>query len=174
MKRSSAATLLVVLAIAACGAPKAPRIAGESAVAPTPSTSAAAPVEPTATDTATPTSSAPSAPSAEPPKTTPGAITMDDDDGCTPIAAAFERKARPKIKECYREGKKDNALLEGGVRIVIAVDAFGKLGAVKTQDVTLPKKVTDCMVAAVKATPFDDAAKCKRKGITLPIQFPSK
>ena len=99
---------------------------------------------------------------------------MDDDDGCTPVAAAFERKARAKVKECYREGKKDNALLEGGLRVVIAVDAYGKVGAVKAQDVTLTKKVADCMVAAIKSTPFDDAAKCKRKGITLPIQFPSK
>ena len=174
MKRTSAATLLVLLAIAACGAPKAPQIAGDSPGTPAPSASPAPSSDPTTTDIAAPASSASSASSAEPPKTAPGAITMDDDDGCTPIAAAFERKARPKIKECYREGKKDNALLEGGVRIVIAVDAFGKLGAVKTQDVTLPKKVADCMVAAVKGTPFDDAAKCKRKGITLPIQFPSK
>jgi hypothetical protein len=176
MKRSSAATLLVLLTIAACGAPKVPQTALESSSSPAssgagPATTASA--EPTTTDMAVPTTSATAA-SSEPPKTAPGAITMDDDDGCTPIAAAFERKARPKIKECYREGKKDNALLEGGVRIVIAVDAFGKLGAVKTQDVTLPKKVADCMVTAVKSTPFDDAAKCKRKGITLPIQFPSK
>jgi hypothetical protein len=30
------------------------------------------------------------------------------------------------------------------------------------------------MVKAVHDTPFDDASKCKRKGITLPIQFPSR
>jgi hypothetical protein len=99
---------------------------------------------------------------------------MDDDDGCTKIAAAFEQKARPKIKECYREGKKANAALEGSVRITLQVDGFGKLGQAKAQEATLPDAVVKCMVKAVHDTPFDDASKCKRKGITLPIQFPSK
>lgn len=111
-------------------------------------------------------------PPADAPK--PGQITMDDDDGCTKIAAAFEQKARPKIKECYREGKKANAALEGSVRITLQVDGFGKLGQAKAQEATLPDAVVKCMVKAVHDTPFDDASKCKRKGITLPIQFPSK
>jgi len=99
---------------------------------------------------------------------------MDDDDGCTKIAAAFEQKARPKIKECYREGKKANPVLEGAVRITIAVDGLGKLGEPKPQEATLPDAVVKCMVKAVHDTPFDDASKCKRKGIALPIQFPTK
>ncbi len=121
----------------------------------------------------TPASSAPPAAASDAGAGT-GTITMDDDDGCTKIAAAFEQKARPKIKECYREGKKTNSALEGGIRIQISVDGFGKLGTPKAQDVTLPEAVAKCMVKAVKDTPFDDASKCKRKGITLPIQFPSK
>jgi hypothetical protein len=155
-------------ALTACSAPKVPEVLSPGdAEAPPASSSSAAP----APSASAPTSSTPE-PTVAPPKA--GAITMEEDEGCTKVAAAFEQKARPKIKECYREGKKLNPVLEGGIRIVINVDAFGKLGAVKTQDVTLPDAVAKCMVKAVQATPFDDATQCKRKGITLPIQFPTK
>lgn len=158
----------------ACGAPKSPEgTAGGDAEAPAPSTStSAAPTSANAANAAS-DAGAPAIPTLDGPKTT-GTITMDDDDGCTKIAAAFEQKARPKIKECYREGKKSNPVLEGTVRITIAVDAFGKLAEPKAQEATLPDAVVKCMVKAVHDTPFDDASKCKRKGIALPIQFPTK
>ncbi len=157
-----------VAGLSACSAPKVPdALSPGDAEAPPASSSSALPAA---------SASAPTPPTPEPSATTPkaGAITMEEDEGCTKVAAAFEQKARPKIKECYREGKKQNPVLEGGIRIVINVDAFGKLGAVKTQDVTLPDAVAKCMVKAVQETPFADATQCKRKGITLPIQFPTK
>jgi hypothetical protein len=168
-------TGLLALAFAACGGAPPPATpegptearAADAAADPAPSASADAAKAPEAP----PQDTAPKPP-ADAPK--PGAITMDDDDGCTKIAAAFEQKARPKIKECYREGKKANAALEGSVRITLQVDGFGKLGQAKAQEATLPDAVVKCMVKAVHDTPFDDASKCKRKGITLPIQFPSR
>jgi hypothetical protein len=156
----------VLVELGACSTPRVPELLLGDAEAPSSSSIGIAPATSASVPTVTP----------EPGAATvkPGAITMEEDEGCTKVAAAFEQKARPKIKECYREGKKQNPVLEGGIRIVINVDAFGKLGAVKTQDVTLPDAVAKCMVKAVQSTPFDDATLCKRKGITLPIQFPTK
>lgn len=172
-ERTPLAVSLLVLVAAACGAPKAPDGAAPAPSATEVAPSASAdPAPSTSTTTAPPASASAGAFPVDAPK--PGTITMDDDDGCTKIAAAFEQKARPKIKECYREGKKSNAALEGSVRITLAVDGFGKLGDPKAQEATLPDAVVKCMVKAVKETPFDDASKCKRKGIALPIQFPTK
>ena len=150
----------------ACPSPETPHV---------PTVDAGEAVSPSVPESSSPTSasSAPPAAGSDAGAGT-GTITMDDDVGCTKIAAAFEQKARPKIKECYREGKKTNSALEGGIRIQISVDGLGKLGTPKAQDVTLPDAVAKCMVKAVQDTPFEDASKCKRKGITLPIQFPSK
>lgn len=159
---------LVLAPLFGCSAPKVPEAQALDAEAPTvsPAPSAASPAGSTVASSDAGTA-APEAPK-------PGTITMDEDEGCTKVAAAFEQKARPKIKACYREGKAKNPVLEGGVRIVINVDGLGKLGALKAEDVTLPESVVKCMVKAVKETPFDDASQCKRKGITLPIQFPTK
>ncbi|MFO0641226.1 MAG: hypothetical protein U0183_18525 [Polyangiaceae bacterium] len=177
-RRLVAPTLLAVaVALSACAASPPPVTPGPTTGAP--AADVAKPQEPAQIPSTAP-AKAPEAPPqdtapkppADAPK--PGQITMDDDDGCTKIAAAFEQKARPKIKECYREGKKANAALEGSVRITLQVDGFGKLGQAKAQEATLPDAVVKCMVKAVHDTPFDDASKCKRKGITLPIQFPSK
>lgn len=169
--------LAVAVALSACAAspppvtPEPPAGAPTGAVAKAQDAAQIPSAEPAKPPDAAPQDTAPKPP-ADAPK--PGQITMDDDDGCTKIAAAFEQKARPKIKECYREGKKANAALEGSVRITLQVDGFGKLGQAKAQEATLPDAVVKCMVKAVHDTPFDDASKCKRKGITLPIQFPSK
>ena len=177
-RRLVAPTLLAVaVALSACAASTPPVTPEPPAGAPTGDATKAQAgaqvpsAEPPKAPEAPPQDTAPK-PSADAPQ--PGQITMDDDDGCTKIAAAFEQKARPKIKECYREGKKANAALEGSVRITLQVDGFGKLGQAKAQEATLPDAVVKCMVKAVHDTPFDDASKCKRKGITLPIQFPSK
>lgn len=170
--------LAVAVALSACAAspppvtpePPAGANAGEATKSPEPAPSSSS------TEAAKPPEAPPQDPASKPPADAPkpGQITMDDDDGCTKLAAAFEQKARPKIKECYREGKKANAALEGSVRITLQVDGFGKLGQAKAQEATLPDAVVKCMLKAVHDTPFEDASKCKRKGITLPIQFPTK
>ena len=112
------------------------------------------------------------------PSTARGEIHVDDADECEALAAAFEKRARPQIKACYREGKKKDANLVGGVRLAIAVSAAGKLGNVLTSSngdkALLPAPVVRCMADAVKATDAGDLAKCKGKSIAIPVQFPSQ
>ncbi len=101
----------------------------------------------------------------------PGTIRMDAD--CSPSAAAFERTLRPKFKECYREARKAEPTLEGSVRILVVVDAAGKL-AVSAPEKDLPEPVVACMLGAVRATPFDGVAPCKQKKLSFPVSFPTR
>ncbi len=103
---------------------------------------------------------------------------VDADDACQSVAAAFEKRARPQLKACYREGKKKDANLVGGVRLAVGVTDAGKLGAVLTSPngdkIMLPPAVVKCMVDAVKTTDAGDVTKCKGKSIAIPVQFPSE
>jgi hypothetical protein len=94
-------------------------------------------------------------------------------DDCTPVGVDFEKRARPKLKECYREGKKKNPALEGTVRIAVAIDTLGKIKSIKIVEKTLPDPVANCMLGAVKKTPFPEASKCPGKDITIPVTFPT-
>lgn len=110
---------------------------------------------------------------------TRGEIRSDDgDDACAFAAAAFEKRARPAIKACYREGRKKDANLVGGVRIVVNVAGNGKVGSVITSPngdkALLPKPVVACMADAVKKTDPGDTGKCKSKTLVIPIQFPTQ
>jgi hypothetical protein len=160
---------LVPLLSQACGGPKAPppavaqsapegADAGDDAAAATPddtkSSDAAAPDAPASASAAPP-------PPAPPP------------DECTPIAVDFEKRARPKLKDCYREGKKKDPNLEGTVRIAVDVNMLGKITSTKIAQKTLPDPVAQCMLKVVKATPFPEAGKCPGKSLTIPIQFPT-
>jgi len=97
----------------------------------------------------------------------------DDPSGCTPVATAFEHETHPKIRACYREGKKDDPNLEGAVKILLTFDARGKR-TVKTEDITLPKAVADCMTKVIETTPFPEGKRCVGKSLTFPIKFPSR
>jgi hypothetical protein len=96
-------------------------------------------------------------------------------DPCGPVAASFEKSARPDLKACYREGKKKKPDLEGSVRIYINVDMTGKAGSVKGSESELGKSVVDCMVKVVKAAAASfDGSTCKGKTVTIPMQFPTR
>jgi hypothetical protein len=112
-------------------------------------------------------SSAPPAASTPPPAPEPK-------DECTPVGIDFEKRARPKLNECYREGKKKNPNLEGAVRIVVSVDTLGKIKSIKIGEKTFPDEVANCMLAVVKKTPFTEVSKCPGKDITIPITRPTK
>ncbi|WP_146646718.1 AgmX/PglI C-terminal domain-containing protein [Labilithrix luteola] len=112
------------------------------------------------------------APSSAPASSTP-APAPEPKDECTPVGVDFEQRARPKLKECYREGKKKNPNLEGKVRITVDIDTLGKIKSTKITEKTLPDPVAQCMLKVVKATPLPDAAKCSGKAITIPLQFPT-
>jgi hypothetical protein len=108
------------------------------------------------------------------PKSTNG-VPLESKDECTPVGVDFEKRARPKLKECYAEGKKKekNPNLEGTVKIKITVDVKGKIKATKVIEKTLPDSVANCMLKAVQATPFPEVDKCWDSTITIPITFPT-
>jgi hypothetical protein len=101
-----------------------------------------------------------------------------DEDACGFAGAAFEKRARPQVKACYREGKKKDANLVGGVRIVVNITDKGKVGNIMSSPngdrTMLPKDVVKCMVDAVKKTEPGDVDKCKGKSVVIPIAFPTE
>lgn len=96
-------------------------------------------------------------------------------DECSPVGVDFEKRARPKIKECYRDGKKKDPDLKGSIKIGLEIDYQGKTKGPKVLESTLPKAVTACMLKAVKETPLPPAegAKCPNKTVTIPVVFPT-
>jgi len=157
-------TVLALPVLVACGA-------GSSPPPPPPSPPAA--VE----DAAPPSAEAPAAsaePAPDPPKPVPPAPqTVETKDECTPVGVDFEKRARPKLKECYAQAKKKDPNLEGTVKIKITVDVKGKIKAVKILENTLGAPVGDCMLSVVKKTPFPEVDKCWDATLTIPITFPT-
>jgi hypothetical protein len=94
-------------------------------------------------------------------------------DECTPIGVEFEKKARPKLKECYREAKKNDKNLQGTVKITVDVDTLGKMKDPKIVENTLGDAVGKCMLKVVKSTPMPESKKCPGKSITIPVTFPT-
>lgn len=169
----SAAVLLVV----ACGGPakpgearpEAPATSAASGSSASPPASASPTPEAAAAD-ARPADAKPTGATSEP----PGEIREEGDD-CTPAGAAYEKSVRPALKECYRTGKKANPNLVGKARLVLNVDASGKVSSIKSDGKSdLGEKVVACMVQALKSAPFDGAAKCKGRTVTIPIEFPTR
>ncbi len=94
-------------------------------------------------------------------------------DECTPVGVDFEKRARPKLKECYATGKKKDPNLEGTVRVTVDIDMLGKIRSTKITEKTLPDAVAQCMLKVVKATPLPEASKCPGKALTIPMTFPT-
>lgn len=103
---------------------------------------------------------------------TPGSLAEAPDE-CTPVGVDFEKRARPKLKECYAAGKKKDSNLEGTVKIKMTIDVKGKIKTVKVVEKTLPDPIADCMLKVVKATPFPEVEKCWDSTLTIPITFPT-
>lgn len=118
--------------------------------------------------------STPSKPGAPAPAST-GAISSSPEpaDECTPVGVEYEKRVRPKMKECYATAKKKEPDLKGTVRITIDVDTLGKVKAYKIVEKTLPDPVAQCMLKVVKGTPIAEVSKCPGKSITIPVTFPT-
>lgn len=160
--------------LAACGSPKPPTPPAVEDAAP-PVETTPAPVDTTDVGQETPDAAATAATAGTepaPPSPAPAAPSAPADE-CTPAGVAFEQTVRPKLKECYREGKKKDPNLEGTVKITLAIDLKGKIKSIRITEKTLPDPVAQCMLKAVKATPFPDSVKCPDKNITVPITFPT-
>ena len=94
-------------------------------------------------------------------------------DECTPVGVDFEKRARPKLKDCYAEGKKKDPNLQGSVKISVDIDTLGKVKTIKIVEKTLPDPVAQCMLKAVKTTPLPESGKCPGKSLTIPVTFPT-
>src|SRR6476661_4439267 len=75
-----------------------------------------------------------------PPPATGGNISASPEpkDDCTPVGVDFEKRARPKMKECYATAKKKEPNLQGTVRISVDIDTLGKVKSYKILEKTLP------------------------------------
>jgi hypothetical protein len=157
-------TLAMTMTLLACGSPK-PATTAQNDVD--------ASAEPVKDETPPPPPSAePDAGPITPPEPPPTTLPQPPDE-CTPLAVDFEKRARPKLKDCYRDGKKKDPDLKGTVRIAIDIDIGGKIKSTKIIEKTLPDPVAQCMLKAVKATPFPEVSKCPGKQLTIPITFPT-
>jgi hypothetical protein len=96
-------------------------------------------------------------------------------DECTPVGVDFERRARPKLKDCYAVAKKSEPNLEGTVKMALEINTRGKIKSIKVVEKTLPESVAQCMLKVLKTTPLSDAdaAKCAGKTFTIPVTFPT-
>jgi predicted small lipoprotein YifL len=94
-------------------------------------------------------------------------------DDCTPVGVDFEKRARPKLKDCYASGKKKDPNLQGSVKIAVEIDPSGKVKGFKIVEKTLPDPVAQCMLKVVKGTPLPEASKCPAKTLTIPVTFPT-
>lgn len=175
-----ASTLPLALVIACGGSNPEPAASPSAPPAETAAAAegeAGAPSAPTASETqpgAAPSAEAPAAPGAAPaaPANT-GVVIGETKDECTPVGVEFEKRARPKLKECYAEGKKKDANLEGTVKIKITVDVKGKIKSTKIVEKTLPDPVANCMLKVIKTTPFPEVDKCWDATLTIPVTFPT-
>lgn len=129
---------------------------------------------PLAADTgAPPASAAPAASSPPAEASKPPVVLGETKDECTPVGVDFEKRARPRLKECYATGKKKDPNLEGSVKIKVTVDVKGKIKSTKILEKTLPNPVADCMLNVIKTTPFPEVDKCWDASLTIPITFPT-
>jgi hypothetical protein len=95
------------------------------------------------------------------------------EDECTPVGVDFEKRARPKLKDCYATGKKKDANLQGTVKLAVEIDGLGKVKTIKITEKTLPEAVAQCMLKVVKSTPLPESSKCPSKTLTIPMTFPT-
>ena len=93
---------------------------------------------------------------------------------CQKAAQGWEKRARPALKACYREGKKKDPNLMGTARILVDVAFDGKPKPAKLDGPSsLGDDVAACMTDAVTRTPFPEAVECKTRQLTIPIEFPT-
>ncbi len=111
------------------------------------------------------------------PVATPGRAAHDGPtepkEECTPVGVDFEKRARPKLKDCYAQAKKKDPNVAGTTRVRVNIDTLGKVTSMKIVESTLPDSVARCMLDAVKHTPIAESSKCPGKSFTLPVTFPT-
>ncbi|HVJ89168.1 MAG TPA: AgmX/PglI C-terminal domain-containing protein [Labilithrix sp.] len=177
------ATTIALATASACGTPPAPTAPSPSDTAsstaegasPPESSSPSAAPSPSEPSAVPPSESAASASSSEAhaPTSNDGVPVAESKDECTPVGVDFEKRARPKLKECYAAGKKKKPNLEGTVKIKVTVDMYGKIKSTKITEKTLPDPVAACMLKAIQSTPFPEVDKCWGATLLIPVTFPT-
>ncbi|WP_394832893.1 AgmX/PglI C-terminal domain-containing protein [Pendulispora rubella] len=170
---------LIVAALSACGgsppppAPPPPEPAAAPPEPPAPAAAEAPKAEEPLTGKSAAASDGPPAPT-EP--SVAGTVTTGSDvpDECSKAALPYEEKVRPLLNKCYQEGKKKNPDLSGTVRVQVAINTAGKVTSVKPSGTSeLGDSVVQCMVKAVRDTPFDGAL-CKSKTVIVSKTYGKK
>ncbi|WP_394843438.1 AgmX/PglI C-terminal domain-containing protein [Pendulispora brunnea] len=166
---------LILAALSACGGSTPPPAPAEPAPQTGAGAPAAEPPPPAAASAAeAPKAEEPPAPSTEP--SVAGTVTTGSDvpDECSKAALPYEEKVRPLLNKCYQEGKKKNPDLSGTVRVQVAINTTGKVTSVKPSGTSeLGDSVVQCMVKAVRDTPFDGAL-CKSKTVIVSKTYGKK
>ncbi|MDB4943697.1 MAG: hypothetical protein JWP97_3231 [Labilithrix sp.] len=164
----SSVLALVLLACGACGGGKKPAASTHAKDAAPPETFA----EVNPADLAELDAGSAPAPAASSSSSASSGPASPPDD-CTPVGVDFEKRARPKLKDCYAQGKKKDPNLTGTVRLAVEIGPTGKVKSTKVAEKTLPDAVTQCMLKVLKATPLPDASKCPGRTLTIPMSFPT-
>lgn len=169
--RLTRVSLVLVLTTAACGGAAKPPVATEAKDSGVESFGEVNPADLAELDAGGPGKGSAGATASPASATTPAPPAPADD--CTPVGIDFERRARPKMKDCYAIGKKKDPNLQGTVRIAVEIDSSGKVKGTKITEKTLPDPVAQCMLKVVKTTPLPEASKCPGKTLTIPMTFPT-
>ncbi|MCL2777313.1 MAG: AgmX/PglI C-terminal domain-containing protein [Polyangiaceae bacterium] len=171
---AAAALAATVLLLAACGAsapPPADAHGANDAAAPAANATGGEVRAVLPEDAAAPASADAGAPSSA---GAPDAAAPAPNDECTPIAMDFEKRARPMLKACYREGKRKDPNLTGTIKLTFSINVVGKITSPTIAENTLPDQVAQCMLLVIEKTPMPEASKCPGKVLTIPLEFPTR
>ena len=162
--------LVVPFLFLACGAAKGTQAPSTPATPESPASSAppAAPV-PNA-NVATDAGEAPG-PSASAPASAPEPA--PEPDQCAPVALAYEKSLRPKLRQCWSDAAhKTKERILGSIRLILELDSSGKVASQRLAEKSdLPEPIQKCMIKAFKAEPIDGKL-CDMKTFTIAEKFP--
>jgi hypothetical protein len=156
------------------GSPKPPVLSDgppPTSATPTALGDAAAPVA-----TASPTQSDAPADAAAPVATAAATVAPPDpppDDKCAPVAVAYEKSLRAKLKQCWLDAaNKSKDRIIGSVKLVLEIDNTGKIASQRFGEKSdLPEPIQKCMMKVFKSEPID-GKKCDMKTFTIAEKFP--
>ncbi len=95
------------------------------------------------------------------------------EDKCAPVALAYEKSLRAKLRQCWLDAaNKSKDRILGSVKLILEIDNMGKVvGQRFAEKSDLPDPIQKCMMKAFKAEPID-AKKCDMKTFTIVEKFP--
>ena len=97
----------------------------------------------------------------------------EPEDKCAPVAIAYEKSLRAKLRQCWLDGaNKSKDRIIGSIKLIIEIDNNGKIVTQRVAEKSeLPDAMQKCMIKAMKAEPID-GKKCDMKTFTIAEKFP--